>query len=63
MVLAIVGALILLGAVRFLESNGKRRPLWHWIVLAISILAVTTLVILWVGEYRFENRQPPHISN
>jgi 4-amino-4-deoxy-L-arabinose transferase-like glycosyltransferase len=59
------GGFILLGAVAFLEwrRNGKQRHLWRWIALAISILAVTALIAIWAGEYRFENGQRPNISN
>ncbi len=62
MVLSIFGSLILLGAIGFLEwrRNGEQMHLWHWIALAISILVVAALILLWAGEYRFENGQ---ISN
>jgi hypothetical protein len=56
MVLAIVGSCVLLGTVAFLEWK-KQRPLWHWVFLAISMSALVALLVLWVGEYRFENQQ------
>jgi hypothetical protein len=59
MILAIVGTCVLLGLLTFLEWKGKRRPLWHWIALAISMFAVIALVTLWIGESRLENQQFP----
>ena len=65
MVLSIFGGFIFLGAVAFSEwrKNGRRCPSWHWIAFTISILAIATLIALWVGEYRFESAQRPKISN
>ena len=59
MILAIVGTCLLLLLVVFLESKGKRRPLWHWVALAIAACFLIILVTLWVGEYRFENQRFP----
>jgi hypothetical protein len=54
MVLAIVGTAVLLGGLAFLEWKGGRRPAWHWAVMAISVLAVSLLVLIWIGMYRYE---------
>jgi hypothetical protein len=59
MILAIAGTCILLGLVTFLEWKGKRRPVWHWVALAISVFALIAIVMFWVGEYRFENQRFP----
>ena len=59
MALAFAGTCILLGAIAFYEWKGKRRPLSHWLVLSVSVVAIIAILLLWVGEYRIENQHLP----
>jgi hypothetical protein len=49
-VLTIIGTCALLGALAFLEWNGKRRPEWHWAVAAISVFASLPFLFSGLGS-------------
>jgi hypothetical protein len=57
MIPAVLGTVVLLGAIGFIESGrkGRPRPLWHWLILAAGIAVLTVVVVICIGEYRFEN--------
>jgi hypothetical protein len=42
-----------------MERKTVVRVAWHWAVAAISVLAIIALLLLLVGEYRFENQHLP----
>jgi heme/copper-type cytochrome/quinol oxidase subunit 2 len=58
MVIAIFAALIVIGLDIFLRRRrrGDQAPVWYLIALSIIVLAIAAIVVLWVGEYRFEHR-------
>ncbi len=62
MILPLVGAIVLLMFIAFSKMRRQEAgvPSWQWIVIGFAGLAVTVIVVLWIGEYLWEEGARVH---